>query len=123
MLLIPANDVLTRYVIDNYFNLMSPEEIRVHKAFAGEIKRDAAHSPEMQAAVTQAMGVGAPEIQSTLELGSEVFLRGVRERILREHADKVFLNYCPKCNALARTPKARQCRACFHSWYGSASAS
>jgi hypothetical protein len=27
------------------------------------------------------------------------------------------LNCCPKCDALAKTPKARQCRYCFHDWH------
>ena len=119
MLLIPANDPLTRYIIDHYFNLMTVDEIRVHKALVGQLKGQAAQSPEMQAAVTRAMGVGAVDIQASVDLGSEVFLRGVRDRILREHADKVFLNYCPVCHALARTPAARQCPKCFHSWHAS----
>ena len=29
--------------------------------------------------------------------------------------DKIFLNYCPACKKLARTPVARQC-SCGHNW-------
>jgi hypothetical protein len=33
--------------------------------------------------------------------GVEQFRLHVRERILREHRDRVFLNYCPRCGGLA----------------------
>lgn len=36
---------------------------------------------------------------------------------MKEAPEKVFLNNCPKCNKLARTPYARQCRHCGHSWH------
>jgi hypothetical protein len=36
--------------------------------------------------------------------------------LLRDHAADIFLNYCPKCSALCRTPLARMCVACGHSW-------
>ena len=33
----------------------------------------------------------------------------IAEIILNDYSDKVFLNNCPKCGKLARTPKAKQC--------------
>lgn len=27
------------------------------------------------------------------------------------------MNYCPKCDLLTRTPKAKQCYKCFHKWH------
>jgi len=39
----------------------------------------------------------------------------IATRILERHRDTVYLNYCPKCNQLARTPFTKQCR-CGHSW-------
>jgi ribosomal protein L37E len=29
---------------------------------------------------------------------------------------EIFLNYCPKCGALARTPKSKNCRHCGYDW-------
>lgn len=49
--------------------------------------------------------------------GEEVFLINVAERIMKENSDEIFLNYCPKCNGLARTPLAKQCRFCGHDWH------
>lgn len=40
----------------------------------------------------------------------------VVNRIMAETPEKVFFNNCPKCNKLARTPTAKQCRYCGHSW-------
>lgn len=38
-------------------------------------------------------------------------------RILEESGDKIFLNKCPMCAKLARTPQARQCRHCGNNWH------
>jgi rubrerythrin len=39
----------------------------------------------------------------------EEFWKKTVERVLEENKDKIFLNYCPICGLLARTPKASQC--------------
>src|SRR5262245_43561139 len=58
-----------------------------------------------------------PEALSLTGDGVEQLARNVRERILREHADQVVLNTCPKCGGLAATPKAMQCCWCFYDWH------
>ncbi|MCX6180413.1 MAG: hypothetical protein NT150_00605 [Bacteroidetes bacterium] len=58
--------------------------------------------------------------QSVLELlkdGYGNFELNVACRVLLEHAQKVFLNLCPRCNKLARTPQAKQCRHCQFDWH------
>jgi hypothetical protein len=52
-----------------------------------------------------------------LEKGYDKFEISVANRILTQHTDKVFLNNCPRCGNLARTPYARQCRYCGHDWH------
>ena len=52
-----------------------------------------------------------------VKLGEEGFDLKVAQRILSEHKDKVFMNYCPTCGRLARTPYARQCRYCSYDWH------
>jgi hypothetical protein len=42
--------------------------------------------------------------------GIDVFVVRTAQRILDEHKNKIVLNNCPRCGALAKTPKARQCR-------------
>jgi hypothetical protein len=52
--------------------------------------------------------------------GIESFMERTADRILAEYGDEVFLNYCPRCLALAKSPHARQCRFCRHDWHHSA---
>ncbi len=47
---------------------------------------------------------------------SEFYLH-TANRISKTHKDEVFLNNCPKCQKLSRTPKARQCRHCGNKWH------
>lgn len=37
--------------------------------------------------------------------------------LLEKYPEDIFLNYCPKCGKLARTPYAQQCPHCFYSWH------
>ena len=58
--------------------------------------------------------------QSVLDLlkeGYDKFELNIAKRIIAQSPDKVFFNTCKKCNKLARTPFARQCRNCGHSWH------
>lgn len=57
------------------------------------------------------------DIQEYLKNGYEEFELNVARRIMQEMSEKVFLNNCPKCNQLARTPYARQCRHCGNNWH------
>jgi hypothetical protein len=38
-------------------------------------------------------------------------------RIIKEHADRIYFNHCPRCGKLARTPVAKQCPFCAYSWH------
>ena len=37
--------------------------------------------------------------------------------LIKKYGDKIFWNLCPKCEKLARTPKAKQCRFCKYDWH------
>jgi len=56
-------------------------------------------------------------VLNLLKDGYENFQLKVASRIVEQSSEKVFFNNCPKCNKLARTPYARQCRYCGHSWH------
>jgi hypothetical protein len=58
-----------------------------------------------------------PVVLDLIRDGSEVFMERTAGRILAEYRSEIFLNYCPGCGALAKTPKARQCRFCRHDWH------
>jgi hypothetical protein len=63
-----------------------------------------------------------PEVLRLASGGLEAFFERTANRILAEDRDNIFLNNCPSCGALARTPKARQCRVCGHDWHGNPAA-
>lgn len=58
-----------------------------------------------------------PKVLALTSEGYEAFVERTAARILRDCADKLKLNRCPNCNALARTPTAKQCRFCGHDWH------
>lgn len=58
-----------------------------------------------------------PEIIKLLENGYEAFEQNTVKRIMVETPERVFLNTCPKCYKLARTPYAKQCRYCEYNWH------
>ncbi|WP_300597555.1 hypothetical protein [Niabella sp.] len=57
------------------------------------------------------------EIINFLKDGYDQFELAIAKRIMNETPEKVFLNSCSRCNKLARTPYARQCRHCGYSWH------
>jgi hypothetical protein len=58
-----------------------------------------------------------PQVLQLASDGFKAFFERTAERILAADRDKVLLNYCCLCGAVARTPKARQCRSCGHDWH------
>jgi hypothetical protein len=113
-------DELTKYIFDNYAYLMTIPEKKVYKSILGEAKAENSDSPEMQSFLRRRMVSSEPQVLALLENGEDAFMESVRDRILRESADEVYLNHCPKCGALARRPQSKQCQKCFYSWHGAA---
>jgi hypothetical protein len=58
-----------------------------------------------------------PEVLDLASEGYEPFAERTAQRIFAAHGSGIYLNHCPKCGALAYTPKARQCKKCFHDWH------
>ena len=110
-------DKLTRYVLDYYSHLMTPDERAAYKSVLAEEKATSETSPGMQKSIRQLWVSDAPEVTRLLQEGPAAFRLKIRERILEDHPDRVVLNLCPVCGGLARTPKAKQCPECFHSWH------
>jgi ribosomal protein L40E len=112
-------DELTKYIVTCYPNLMTFKEKAANKAFLAEEKAENLEPGNMQRMLRKSWGSSDPDVLSLMANGREEFLRAVRDRIMDEHSDEVFLNYCPKCGALAKTPRAKQCPKCFFSWHDS----
>ena len=109
-------DDLSRYVLTYYGQFMTPHEWEAKRSIYFQQAQQGATSQGMRAMLGKKVSQD-PEVLALLADGDESFYVRVRDRILREHSSEVFLNRCPKCGALARTPRAKQCRACFYSWH------
>src|SRR5689334_21035226 len=110
-------DELTRYLFDNYSRLMTAAEVMAHRKLMAEIKAEHSSSEDMKQYLRSLYGSSDPQVAVLLDEGARKFYIATRDRILRDHVNEVFLNRCPKCGALARTPKACLCPSCGHTRY------
>lgn len=110
-------DELTRYVFVNFSKLKTLHENLAARSISAEMKAQHSQSSGMQQMLRTKWVSQDPKVLRLLENGAEQFYLDVVQRILREHPSEVFLNHCPRCQGLARTPQSRQCRHCFYSWH------
>ena len=114
---------LTHYVFHHFGYLMTTYEKWAYKHLASTLKAtmgrsDVSAQEEAKAYKTSSHWLSDdPNVLRLASDGFEEFKARTAQRILEEHGDQVFLNRCPQCDALARTPTARQCRFCGHDWH------
>jgi hypothetical protein len=111
-------DELASYIFNYYQELMTAEERAAHGTVVAQFKIEHTDSIEMKELIRDRWVSTDPNVHALLADGVEAFFAGVRDRILREHPNDVYLNRCRRCGALAKTPTARQCPKCFLSWHG-----
>lgn len=114
---------LDGYVCVNYADLMTDFEQEGLAALQTQAKAaHAAHRGDERAASSYATilrrqtDLNRPAVSEALKMGGSVFKRRIRKRILLEHSDQIDLNRCPECDRIPRTPRAKQCPWCKHSW-------
>ncbi len=110
------SEVLTDYVCTQcttHMNHFELEGLRVLNARAKAANTD---SPAVRNLILKHwVGKADPLLLAALDRGTDAFRHAVRDRVLRDHPQIV--NRCPKCNRVARTPRAKQCRWCLHDWH------
>jgi hypothetical protein len=115
---------LINYIITYHSNLMTGKEQLGLTHLMSEIKIGDLDNAETREKIARKMilykRIGwlteDKEILDLINGNHEAFYKKTAERILKEHQDKIDFNNCPNCGRLARTPFARQCRHCGHSW-------
>jgi hypothetical protein len=104
------------YIIRYFSKLMNDHEKLALKHQMSSAKSD--ENPQFRKIMIEKNWISSdPEITNLLENGNEVFKQNIVTRIMAETPEKVFFNNCPKCDKLARTPYARQCRYCSYNWH------
>ena len=108
------------YIYFNYADLRTEQELQMLEVFA--IRNKFRDSPDVQREKLNRLGVSLedPIVAAVIDGGIEAFEEQVAKRILAEHAEEVFINRCPRCSNILRTPLAQQCFSCGHSWHGQA---
>ncbi len=115
-----------RYIIRYYGHWMTAKENLAQRHLFGTGKSmhgrtDAAAQAEARktshASTKLFLLSNDPEILQLASGGSDSFSERTAQRILDEHGSEIVFNNCPRCGALAKTPKARQCRFCRHDWH------
>lgn len=111
------------YIILYFSDLLTNEERmaikHTHSMFKIEhANYDSAHNERVIQMYKKAGWLIEDEsILNLLNDGYDSFEIKAAERILSEFSEEIFLNYCPNCGKLARTPYAKQCRHCSYDWH------
>ena len=112
------------YVVRYYGRFMTEREKSAYRHLTGTLKSTHARSDlaaqqdaKNDSHYPAGMLSDDPEVLLLASAGIQEFLENTAQRILKAHGGEIVLNHCPKCGALAKTPKARQCRFCRHDWH------
>jgi hypothetical protein len=108
--------VLTEYVWSQCHDEMTDLERAGLKVMHARSQAAATDSERMRRMILEKWGSNNdPAVTAALAGGEEAFRIAVRDRVLRDHPEVV--KRWPKCYRVLRTPRARQCRWCFHAWH------
>jgi hypothetical protein len=107
----------SRYILNHYSWLMALEEKVAYKHIVGKRKIDSTESAPMRQMLRKVFQADDVGVHTILAEGEDGFFDRIVLRLIREHADKIVWNLCPKCGSLARTPRACLCPVCSHTWY------
>jgi hypothetical protein len=126
----PSQDMdseLAYYVVTHYHELMTSAERAAERHLATTYKATGGRSDASAQAEVRAEGgprrrwlSDDPEVLALAADGLEAFRLKAAARILATHRDEIFLNRCPKCGGLTRTPRAKLCLHCGHAWHHAA---
>ena len=108
------------YIINYFSNLLTSAERMAIKHTSSTYKLEDSTSDNTNLTKVYRENGWLTSDQLVLDLlkdGYDNFELNAATRIISQNPDKIFFNNCTKCNHLARTPYARQCRHCGHSWH------
>jgi hypothetical protein len=107
-----------KYIITYFFNLLSDKEKFAWKHQSSILKLEDNDNPNLLEMYKRKGWItNDKEVLDLLIFGNDQFELNTAKRVLEKYPDKIFLNKCPKCNKLARTPNAKQCRFCDYNWH------
>lgn len=112
------DEALTNYVWMHYQNLFTQLECLGALALSDEAHVNSGGAPTVSGLMRERWCLeNRPQLFEALREGGKVFRLRVRNRLLYQHPDAIFINRCPACAKIVRTPKAKQCLWCNHDWH------
>lgn len=117
------NPHLIRYVMSYYSSFMNEVERRAYSHLGGTMKATMGCSDDgaqQEARHNRMFARFLSDDRLVLQLtsqGYQAFAERTANRVFVEHENDIFLNLCPRCHELARTPTAKQCRFCGFDWH------
>lgn len=109
-------DEVTYYIFNYRKDLLTEEENSAYRHLSVSQNIDYVESENQKKALRKLLSTDE-NVLKLLEDGGNEFYKRTVERVFRDNPNNEILNLCPKCNALARTPKAKQCPKCYFSWH------
>lgn len=107
-----------QYIVTYFFNLLPYKEQLTWKYHSSILKLEDNKNPNAIAMYKKKGWItDDQEILELLENGYEQFEIETAKKIIEKYPTQVLFNKCPKCNKLARTPYAKQCRFCSYTWH------
>jgi len=112
---------LVEYLVRYYSSLLSGKEQLLIKHAKSHLKLSSRTLGEFMKEINWVDNSADTSVffneDQPLRITNENFDALIAKNIHEKHKDKVFLNHCPICGRLARTPFAKQCRN-GHDWHG-----
>lgn len=109
---------LAEYIFNYGSKFFTPEELLANRHLMAMEKSNNRENERWYQFYMKGQGVNSDkQMMNLVEGGFAPFMKRVTERIFKEHVNELELNLCPVCNKICRTPKAKQCRFCFHDWH------
>jgi len=107
-----------QYIVTYYSSLMPYNEKLAWKHYSSILKLEDNNNPKTLATYKRKGWItDEAEILQLVEKGYDNFEMETAQKILEKYSEKIIFNKCPKCDKLARTPLAKQCRYCGNSWH------
>jgi hypothetical protein len=107
---------LTDYIWRSFQHLLTDPERAVYEAnhLRGMLEREPCLTKIEN--FSRGARIGDTEIDEALKDGLDVFLKRVRDRVLKEHGEEVTISRCPACDRILWTPGRKLCNWCNHCW-------
>jgi hypothetical protein len=109
-------DNTVKYLLNNYSNLLTEDEwrIKIYLMMIEKFNKNDHNTSKYGEFISR---LPKELVNKYLNDGVDSFYSRIKERLLSEEKEKIYLNYCQKCGKLPVSPKSKQCLSCGFDWH------